>query len=105
MKNLKKKKYYENEKFLSCKKRWKDRLYFNSNSPEKYLQLMRSVNPLVIPRNHKVEEALDAANKDDFQPLKKLIEILSQPYFQNKSIIEYQLPSIQMEKYQTYCGT
>ena len=66
---------------------------------------MNSVNPLVIPRNHKVEEALDAANKDDFQPLKKLIEILSQPYFQNKNIIEYQLPSIQKEKYQTYCGT
>ena len=100
-----KKKYYENEKFLSWKERWKDRLNFNSSSPKKYLQIMRSFNPLVIPRNHKVEEALDAANKDDFQPLKKLIEILSQPYFQNKNIIEYQLPSIQMEKYQTYCGT
>ena len=100
-----KKKYYENEKFLSWKERWKDRLNFNSSPPKKYLQIMRSFNPLVIPRNHKVEEALDAANKDDFQPLKKLIEILSQPYFQNKNIIEYQLPSIQKEKYQTYCGT
>ena len=102
---MKKKKYYENAKFLSWKERWKNRLYFNSNSPEKYLQLMRSVNPLVIPRNHKVEEALDAANKDDFQPLKKLIEKLSKPYLQNKNIIEYQLPSMQNEKYQTYCGT
>ena len=69
------------------KLRWKNRLYLNSNSPEKYLQLMRSVNPLVIPRNHKVEEALDAANKDDFQPLKKLIEILSKPYLQNKILM------------------
>ena len=49
---------------------------------------MRSFNPLVIPRNHKVEEALYAANQDDFQPLKKLIEILSKPYLQNKNIIE-----------------
>ncbi len=100
-----KKKYYENEKFLSWKERWKDRLNFNSNSPKKYLQIMRSFNPLVIPRNHKVEEALYAANQDDFQPLKKLIEILSKPYLQNKNIIEYQLTSTQKEKYQTFCGT
>ena len=105
MKNLKKKKYYENEKFLSWKERWKDRLNFNSSSPKKYLQIMRSFNPLVIPRNHKVEEALNAANQDDFQPLKKLIEILSKPYLQNKNIIEYQLTSAQKEKYQTFCGT
>ena len=66
---------------------------------------MRSFNPLVIPRNHKVEEALYAANQDDFQPLKKLIEILSEPYLQNKNIIEYQSTSAKKEKYQTFCGT
>ena len=99
------KKYYEDKKFLNWIERWKNRQKLNNNSPEKYLQLMRNVNPKVIPRNHKVEEVLDSANQNDFQPLKKLIEILSKPYLQNQKIIEYQLPSNQKEKYQTFCGT
>ena len=99
------KKYYEDKKFLNWIERWKNRQKLNNNSPEKYLQLMRNVNPKVIPRNHKVEEVLDSANQNDFQPLTKLIEILSKPYLQNQKIIEYQLPSNQKEKYQTFCGT
>ena len=99
------KKYYEDKRFLNWTERWKNRLKLNNNSPEKYLQLMKSVNPLVIPRNHKVEEVLDSANQNDFQPLTKLIEILSKPYLQNQKIVEYQLPSNQKEKYQTFCGT
>tara|TARA_B100000963_G_scaffold204298_1_gene177910 strand:+ start:1580 stop:3034 length:1455 start_codon:yes stop_codon:yes gene_type:complete len=99
------KEYYEDKKFLNWMKRWKNRQKLNNSSPEKYLQLMKSVNPQVIPRNHKVEEVLDAANHNDFQPLTKFIEILSKPYLQNQKIIEYQLPSDQKEKYQTFCGT
>ena len=99
------KKYYEDKRFLNWTERWKNRLKLHNNSPEKYLQLMRSVNPLVIPRNHKVEEVLESANQNNFQPLTKLIEILSKPYLQNQKIIEYQLPSNQKEKYQTFCGT
>ena len=99
------KKYYEDKRFLNWTERWKNRLKLNNNSPKKYLQLMRGVNPLVIPRNHKVEEVLDSANQNDFQPLTKLIEILSKPYLQNQKITEYQLPSNQKEKYQTFCGT
>ena len=97
--------YYEDKRFLNWTERWKNRLKLNNNSPEKYLQLMKGVNPLVIPRNHKVEEVLDSANQNDFQPLIKLIEILSKPYLQNQKIIEYQLPSNQKEKYRTFCGT
>ena len=41
---------------------------------------MRSVNPLVIPRNHKVEEALEAANNDDLNPMKNLLKVLEKPY-------------------------
>ncbi len=99
------KKYYEDKRFLNWMERWKNRLKLHNNSPEKYLQLMRSVNPLVIPRNHKVEEVLDSANQNDFRPITKLIEILAKPYLQNQKIIEYQLPSNQKEKYQTFCGT
>ena len=86
-------------------KRWQKRLSTNNNTPEKYIKLMRSVNPLVIPRNHKVEEALHEANQDNFIPINQLLEILNNPYTEQKNIIEYQIPSISNEKYQTFCGT
>ena len=77
----------------------------NKNTPEKYIKLMRSVNPIVIPRNHKVEEVLNEANRDNIKPLVKLLEILSNPYSEQKNIIDYQMPSYTKEKYQTFCGT
>jgi uncharacterized protein YdiU (UPF0061 family) len=66
---------------------------------------MKKNNPLVIPRNHKVEEALEAAEKNDLKPFTKLVEILKKPYNQKDDIISYQIPSNSDEKYQTFCGT
>ena len=56
--NIKEDKDYEDEDFKNWKKRWNERLKTNNNTPEKSLKLMRSANPIVIPRNHKVEEVL-----------------------------------------------
>ena len=66
---------------------------------------MRSANPLVKPRNHKVEEVLDKANNNDFEPLNKFLKILDKPYSEQKDIIDFQIPSSSKEKYQTFCGT
>ena len=67
---------------------------------------MHSVNPLVIPRNHKVEQALEAANNDDIKPMKKLIKILEKPYVNQDDISEFQSPNPHKDKkYQTFCGT
>ena len=66
---------------------------------------MKSVNPLVIPRNHKVEEVLSEANKSNMEPFKKLLNILKNPYSEQSDIKEYQIPSTKNEKYQTFCGT
>jgi uncharacterized protein YdiU (UPF0061 family) len=67
---------------------------------------MRSANPLVIPRNHKVEEALEAANNDDLNPMKNLLKVLEKPYENQKGISEYQSPTpANNKKYQTFCGT
>ena len=97
---------YKDKNFLIWKKRWEERLKLNDNAPKKYLNLMRSVNPLVIPRNHKVEEALVAANNNDISLLIKLIEVLQKPYQTQKNIFDYQstLP-FRNQKYQTFCGT
>ena len=104
--NLQNKKIYNGQSFLDWKKLWQDRLKINNNSPEKSLKLMRSNNPLVIPRNHKVEEALNSANDGNLNPAKKLLKILEKPYEDKKEINEYQLPAPPSDKiYKTFCGT
>ena len=96
---------YEDKHFAIWKKRWQQRLSQNNNSLEKSLELMRKNNPLVIPRNHKVEEVLEAAEKGDLKPINKILEILDQPYSDNKDLSEYQNPSLSSKKYETFCGT
>ncbi len=101
----KKNNLFNDNDFMNWKKRWEERSIRNNNNPKKCLELMRNNNPLVIPRNHKVEEVLEAAEKNDLKPLNQLIEILKNPYTQNNDIHDYQIPSIPVEKYQTFCGT
>ena len=96
---------YEDNNFINWKKRWKERLLKNDKTQKKYLELMRNNNPLVIPRNHKVEEALNAADQNNFKPVFKILEILSKPYNDQKNINDYQYPNLSNEKYQTFCGT
>ena len=104
--NFQKNKIYNDENFLLWKKRWKERLKLNNNTPEKYLSLMKSVNPLIIPRNHTVEEVLESANNNDFSPLKKLIKVLEKPHEKTKENTDYRSPSpISDKKYKTFCGT
>ena len=102
---IKNKEIFQDNDFQSWKKRWQQRLTINNNNREKYIKLMRSANPLVIPRNHKVEEVLVAADKSNMEPFNNLLEILDKPYSDQKNIINFQYPSTSNEKYQTFCGT
>jgi uncharacterized protein YdiU (UPF0061 family) len=78
----------------------------NNGSKEKQLDIMQNVNPLVIPRNHKVEEALTAANNGDLEVMNKLLTVLKKPYENQNSIIDFQSPAPSSDKsYQTFCGT
>ena len=96
---------FKDHDFQIWKKRWQERLKINNNSPKKYIQLMKSVNPMVIPRNHKVEEVLNETNNDNTELLNRFLEILKNPYSDQKDIKEFQTPSFSKEKYQTFCGT
>ena len=99
-------KIYNNQDFINWKNQWQERLKLHNNSMEKSLKTMRSANPLVIPRNHKVEEALESANKDDMKPMLNLIKILTKPYNKQEKIVSYQTPApASNTKYQTFCGT
>ena len=95
---------YQDNSFKNWSREWQQRLSKNNNSKDKSLDLMKISNPIVIPRNHKVEEALDAANKGDLEIFNRLLSVLNNPYNVNKAIEDYQLPSSN-NKYQTFCGT
>ena len=86
---------------------WKERLSHESISDEKIASSMDLVNPLYIPRNHKVEEALEAAVfHSNMKPFNKLHGILKNPYQEVKGLHEYEKPDENSkEKYKTYCGT
>jgi len=76
------------------------------NTHNKSMDLMSSSNPMVIPRNHKIEEALTLANNGDLTLFNKLIKILKNPYLVNNGDLELMSPAPHSdEKYQTFCGT
>ncbi|MDB3859703.1 YdiU family protein [Candidatus Pelagibacter sp.] len=97
---------YKDESFITWFDEWKKRSKLNNSSKEKQIELMKKNNPIVIPRNHKVEEALTEANNGNLEKMKKLNDILKNPYSNQEDIAEYQVPApISNEKYQTFCGT
>ena len=95
---------YKDEAFITWFDEWKKRSKLNNSSKEKQIELMKKNNPIVIPRNHKVEEALEAANNNDLKPMNDLLSILKKPYTNQNGINKYQEPS-NNSKYQTFCGT
>ncbi len=97
---------YKNVEFINWKNEWKKRSELNNSNKEKQIKLMKKNNPTVIPRNHKVEEALAEADKGSLDKMKKLLAILKNPYDNQNNIQEYQTPApSNNEKYQTFCGT
>jgi uncharacterized protein YdiU (UPF0061 family) len=67
---------------------------------------MRAVNPAVIPRNHRVEEALAAAeDHDDVSVLHRLLAALAAPYKEGADSARYQDPPPDDGNYRTFCRT
>ena len=89
---------YKNEEFQA----WYTK--FIKKNPDK--NIMKQYNPVLIPRNHKVEEVLEAAHQNNLDPLHQLLEVLEHPYEENSKASEYQKPAPVTETlYQTFCGT
>jgi uncharacterized protein YdiU (UPF0061 family) len=67
---------------------------------------MRAANPAVIPRNHRVAEALAAAHDGDLRPTHDLMSVLSRPYDEQPGFERFQLPAKPHEAVRhTFCGT
>ena len=105
-KTIKNSEVYDNADFDLWKTKWMKRLIMFGNSYVKSMILMSSSNPMVIPRNHKIEEALMLANNGDLTLFNKLTEILKNPYQVNENDLELMSPAPHSDrKYQTFCGT
>ena len=70
-------------------------------------ETMARVNPVYIPRNHLVEEALDAATAGDLEPLTALLSAVSAPYDERPGLERYAEPGPEdfAARYRTFCGT
>ncbi|MBN8418051.1 MAG: YdiU family protein [Verrucomicrobia bacterium] len=86
---------------------WQARLKQQPQSAEEVAERMRAHNPAVIPRNHKVEEALAAAvESSDLSVMQRLLGVLTRPYEAGEEQAEYGMPSgLAPGAYQTFCGT
>jgi uncharacterized protein YdiU (UPF0061 family) len=97
---------YADPAFQSWFATWRQRLQRESVPVAEAFALMHSVNPSVIPRNHRVEEALAAAeNGDDLSVLHRLLAVLARPFESNDENAEYQSPPPDDGAYRTFCGT
>lgn len=100
--------FFRSDQFIEWHERWQKRLERQEQSKADSQQLMRDNNPALIPRNHIVEAALEAATeRDDYSVLKKLLAALHNPYEYSAKQTQYNIipdhPS--STPYQTFCGT
>jgi len=97
---------YRDPDFRAWYARWQERLGRDRQPPAAVAALMRTVNPAVIPRNHRVEEALSAAeDRDDLSVLHDLLAALASPYESRAGLARYQDPPPDECGYRTFCGT
>jgi uncharacterized protein YdiU (UPF0061 family) len=88
-------------------KNWLEQLSSNGNKLEEIADNMDTINPIYIPRNHLVEQSLQAASKQgDYEPFKKLLSVLMHPFEKRDGLQEYEEPaSKESSPYVTFCGT
>ncbi|MDA1185878.1 MAG: YdiU family protein [Acidobacteria bacterium] len=74
--------------------------------PAAHLADMRAANPILIPRNHRVEHAIQRGYAGDFAPFHRLVEALAAPYAEQSDYADLEAPPRPEEVVQeTFCGT
>lgn len=98
--------FFNSDDYTKWYNLWQTKLERQQESKETVGKLMRNSNPAVIPRNFRVEEALEAANNGDYQVMIKLLNVLSSPYSYTDEQAEYTKPPEPAAcPYKTFCGT
>lgn len=97
---------YQDEAFQLWHQQWMARRARNSKSLKSSACLMRASNPAIIPRNHQVESALEAAQQGDLSKLTRLLSALVKPCNDVSEYTEFTVPPpADAGMYQTFCGT
>jgi uncharacterized protein YdiU (UPF0061 family) len=93
--------------FTTWVRRWRERLAREPGGVESCIATMQRANPAYIPRNHRIEEIIEAAVQDgDFAPFHALHAVLARPFEQQPGRDSYQTPPLPHERVQnTFCGT
>ncbi len=85
---------------------WQQQLSQRENDPEAVVTRMNAANPAIIPRNHRVAEAIKAAEIGDYSVFEDLLAALAEPYHEHPQYAAYQQPPEPEEKVlRTFCGT
>lgn len=90
------------DRFDAWAETWRARLKHEAD-PE---AVMRTANPSVIPRNHRIEQMIEAAVAGDYTPFEQLLDVLSQPFADNPEPSDLKRPPQPAEVVKaTFCGT
>jgi len=85
---------------------WRSRIADDGDNESLRVQTMRCANPIFIARNHRVEQAIAAANLGDLTPFRRLVSVISRPFERQPENADYaKRPTEQEEVHQTFCGT
>lgn len=103
--NVEQSDWFSEDAFCEWKKKWETRRKQQTATIEESYEIMRLSNPSVIPRNNRVEEAIEAAENGDFSVLHKLNQVLASPYSYSEEQVDYTKPTDSSAPYRTYCGT
>jgi uncharacterized protein YdiU (UPF0061 family) len=93
--------------FDAWSERWRARLARDPTSPAERADRMRAVNPMYIPRNHRIEQVITAAvDNVDFKPFEAMAAALARPYEKRARLENYAQPPLAAERVtKTFCGT
>ncbi len=93
--------------FESWLQRWWQRLSDDAMPPAQRRELMLAHNPVYIPRNHLIEEVIEAARDDgNLEPFQQLVDVLATPYDYREEKQYYAVPPREEQRVkQTFCGT
>ena len=93
--------------FDAWAERWHSRLAAEPAAQQERAAAMRRANPIYIPRNHLVQEVIDAATlHEDFGPFETLLDVLANPFEERHGLDRYATPARPEERViQTFCGT
>ncbi|MEL6645052.1 MAG: YdiU family protein [Pseudomonadota bacterium] len=89
--------------YVAWEKQWSAR---HARDPGDTMALIAAANPAVIPRNHRIEQAIQAGVAGDYAPFERLVAVLATPFDDAPDAVDLTRPPAESEVvHQTFCGT